>query len=418
MTYLSEIIRKPVTDLDGNQIGILVDLITTFTPELAHPRVSAVVVKHKDEQTLVPYREFTIVSIPAVTLSHPLQEIQPYVLGEQDFLLKENVLDKQIIDTDNIRVVRVNDVELVRVNGDMYASNLDVGMGGLLRRVGLSKFSHLLRGVFRKDVRTNSLSWDNVEILFEDQVVRLKVPGDKMGELAPADLADIIGDLNHQQGRRLLNSLDLPQLADTLEEVEPDLQASLLQTMSDEKLADVLEEMAPDEAADLLAELPRERSAKVLAFMETEEGDDVRKLLTYPVDSAGGIMNTEFIAIRLDLTAEQAIQVLRETASEAETIFYVYVTDVEGHLVGVLSLSDLIVAQPQTYIKDFMHTRVVKVEPLDGQDQVARLVSKYNLLAIPVVDAANTMLGIVTSDDALDKIIPTAWKKRLPHYYR
>jgi Mg/Co/Ni transporter MgtE len=176
--------------------------------------------------------------------------------------------------------------------------------------------------------------------------------------------------------------------------------------------------MSPDEAADLLAELPKGRSRDLLELMEDDDAEDVRKLLTYSEDSAGGIMTTEYVALPPNVSAEEAIIILRETSSEAETIFYLYVTDDEDHLLGVFSLSDLILAQPNTMITNFMHTKVVKVNLIDIQEKVAQLIAKYDLLAIPVVDDENKLHGIVTSDDALDKIIPTAWKKRLPHFYR
>jgi Mg2+ transporter MgtE len=200
-------------------------------------------------------------------------------------------------------------------------------------------------------------------------------------------------------------------VAETLEEVEPEFQAALVETMPDERVADVLEEMSPDAAADLLAELPEGRSEDLLNLMEKEDAADVRKLLSYPIDTAGGLMTTEYVEVRPDLTAEQAIALLREEAPEAETIYYVYVTNENGQLVGVFSLSDLVLAKPHTPITDFMHHRVVTVNVNDSQDDVAHVVSKYNLLAVPVVDDQHRLQGIVTSDDALDKIIPTAWKK-------
>ena len=223
--------------------------------------------------------------------------------------------------------------------------------------------------------------------------------------------------MSRPESDKLLESLDIKTVADTLEEVEPDFQASLVESMPDERVADVLEEMAPDEAADLLAELPEERSEDILNLMEAEDAQDVRKLLTYPEDSAGGIMTTEFLTVSPTLTAEEAIAVVRETAHEAETIFYVYVTDDGGHLVGVLSLKDLVLAQPKTPVAEFMHHRVISASPLESQEDVAQDIAKYNLLAIPVVDDERRLHGIVTADDALDKIIPTAWKKRLPRLY-
>ena len=287
-----------------------------------------------------------------------------------------------------------------------------------MRRLGLARPTVSAAARLKRPFPANVVSWDAVELLPGDQAMRLKVPSDRIADLHPADLAEIISDLSRNETSQLLDTLDVETLADTLEEVEPDFQASLVETMSDEKVADVLEEMAPDEAADLLAELPQDRSEELLSLMETADAQDVRKLLAYPEDSAGGIMTTAYIAIRPDLSAEQALAYLRETADEAETIFYIYVTDEAGRLVGVFSLQDLVLARPQTAVDDFMHHRVVSVGLLDSQEAVAQVIAKYNLLAAPVVDDDGRLQGIVTADDALDKIIPTAWKKRLPRMYR
>ena len=385
--------------------------------ELHHPLVVGIVVKTKTADVYVPYADLAAFIAPAIPLARPLSEIRPYITGDKDILLAAEVLDKQIIDTDDIRVVRVNDVQLIRVNNSIYAGNVDIGALGILRRIGLENFAQRIVSPFRKAIPQSFISWDDVEVMNTAQQMRLKVPSSKLTELHPADLANIINDMNQEQKVEFLDTLGLEQLADTLEEVEPDLQISLLDTMSDERVADVLEEMSPDEAADLLAELPEERSQNLLSLMENDEADDVRKLLTYDENTAGGIMTTEFASVPADLTAEQTIAFLRENSSEYEMIFYVYVLDPQGLILGVFSLSDLILAKPDTMVTNFMHTRVVTVYTEDSQDKVAQQVAKYNLLAIPVVDEEERMQGIVTADDALDKMIPTAWKKRLPRYF-
>jgi magnesium transporter len=418
MPYLSNLLEKPIADVDGEPLGRLKDLIASLRSEIPHPKVVALVVKGAGGTFLVPFSDVAVLIAPAIPLARRLQDIVPYKPGEQDLYLARDVLDKQIIDTNGMRVVRVNDLELMRVNHHFYVANVDIGELGLLRRLGLAKIAQKLSSRFGRELLPSTISWDAVELLPGDQPMRLKVPSDKITELHPADLAEIISDLSRSESSRLLESLDVETLADTLEEVEPDFQASLVERMPNEKVADVLEEMAPDEAADLLAELPQDRSQELLELMEDEEAEDVRKLLAYPEDTAGGIMTTEFIAIRPDLTAEQAIAVLRETAEEAEPIFYVYVTDDEGHLIGMFSLSNLVLTRPQKPVAEFMERRVTSVGLLDSQDKVAQVVAKYNLLAVPVVDDERRLHGIVTADDALDKIIPTAWKKRLPRLYR
>jgi magnesium transporter len=419
MPYVSELVGKVVTDLDGERVGRVQDVIATTRPDIPHPRVAALLVKQPRGTIMVPYDSIAVLVAPAIPLHHRLADITPYQPAENDIFLARDVLDKQIIDTDGMRVVRVNDLELSRVNGCFYVANVDISNLGLMRRLGLARVTQSIAGrLGRSQLPAGTISWDDVELLGADQAMRLRVPGSKVNELHPADLAEIISDLSRSEGSRLLDSLNLEQLADTLEEVEPEFQASLVEAMPDERVADVLEEMAPDEAADLLAELPEDRSEEILKLMEREDADDVRRLLTYDEDTAGGIMTTEFVGVSPDLTAEQAMAVLRETANEAETIFYVYVWDPSQHLLGVFSLKNLVLAQPATPVRDFMERRVVTVSLADSQEDVAQIIAKYNLLAVPVVDDDQRLQGIVTADDALDKIIPTAWKKRLPKLYR
>ncbi len=380
---------------------------------------SALVVKGRGPTPLlVPIQEVAVLIAPAIPLKKRKADIKPYVPGERDLFLTRDILDKQIIDMNGMRVVRVNDLDLAWVNGNFYVANVDIGGLGLMRRLGLAGATEKVAGRLGKAPAGGVIPWDSVELLPGNQPLRLKVPGEKIADLHPADLAEIISDLSRAESSKFLDTLDLETAADTLEEVEPDFQASLVEGMSDERVADLLEEMAPDEAADLLAELPEERSQELLNLMEDEEAEDVRKLLAYDEDSAGGIMTTEYIAVPTGLSAEQALAYLRENADEAETIFYVYVTEPDERLAGVFSLQDLVMAKPETRIDSFMHHRVVSVRPEASQEDVAEVVAKYNLLAVPVVDDDGRLQGIVTADDALDKLIPTAWKKRLPRMYR
>ena len=414
MAYLSEIIGRSVTDLDGVPVGKLSDVIVRPWAEFPHPLIEAVEIECKGGLRILPFAAVAALLSPVIPLKYRLDEVPAFDLKEDDVLLSRDVLDKQIIDTDGARVVRVNDVELVRVNGTIYVSNVDVSWVGIMRRLGLVGLAHFLGG----HLKTKGIAWDDVELMRRDQEMHLRVPAEKLHELHPADLAEIVRNLNKLESGQLLDKLDVQHLADTLEEVEPEFQAELVEHMPDEKVADLLEEMEPDEAADLLGDLPKDRKEDLLALMEKEDADVVRKLLTYPEDTAGGIMTTEFAAIRPDLAAAQAIEILRAMSDEVETMFYVYVTDEDNHLLGAFSLNNLIFASPGAMVKDFMSKRVITVNLADDQETVAQTVAKYDLLAVPVVDDQNCLHGIVTADDALDKVIPTAWKKRLPRFYR
>lgn len=417
MPYLSDLIGRPVADVDGQILGNIIEVLAHIQPDIALPRIAALVIKKRKQLLPISIEEVAVLIAPAVSLKRKAHHLAAYEPHADDLYLVRDVLDKQIIDTNGVRVVRVNDLEMVRVGDMYYVANVDISGAGLARRMGLGFLNRRLSPRATRGSLPGTISWEDVELFASDQPMRLKVPSEKLTELHPADLAEILSDLSRQEGRDFLETLDIETLADTLEEVEPDFQASLLEGMSNERVVDVLEEMEPDEAADLLAELPEERSHELLELMEDDEAADVRKLLEYAEDSAGGIMTTAYIAVHQQMTVEEVLKVMREEADEAELFFYIYVNDQENHLEGVFSLRELVLAQPTTRVADIMETRVVTVNLEDNQDDCAQAVSKYDLIAVPVIDHEGKLCGIVTADDALDKIIPTAWKKRLPHFY-
>ena len=314
MLYASEFIGRPVADADGKRIGKLKDLIAVRHGEVPHPQLIAIEVKQSAGTVFIPMQDVAALISLAIPLKKKITEITPYNPSPDDLHLVRDVLDKQIIDTDGMRVVRVNDLELTRVNGNIYVANVDISGVGLIRRLGLGSLADRLASHPRSSELPSIISWDNIELLAGDQPMRLKVPTSKRADLHPADLAEILSDLTRLEGSKILETLDIETLADTLEEVEPDFQASLIERMPDDRVADVLEEMAPDEAADLLAELPQHRKHELLKLMEDDEAEDVRKLLTYPEDTAGGIMNTEYFTVPSNFSAAQVMQLLRETA--------------------------------------------------------------------------------------------------------
>ncbi len=418
MAFISEMLGKTVSDFEGEAIGSLDDILAVTLPNYSHPLIKAIIIKTSAGKLNVAIDEVAVLIAPAIPLKKHQKDLHLITIEDSDLLLVRDILDKQIIDTNGVRIVRVNDLEIKKVGEQYFVVNVDIGGMGLMRRLGIARYIQKFNSKLKEGGKSSIISWDVIELISKNESMKLKVPSDKLKDLHPADIAEIVSDMNRMQSGEFLNQLDVKVLADTLEEVEPDFQASLVEGMADERVADVLEEMAPDEAADLLAELPKRRSEDILELMEDDDANDVRKLLAYNESTAGGIMTTEFVAVKVNLTAEETIKFLRETADEAEQIFYVYVTDDDDHLIGVFSLSDLVLAKPKSRLNEIMHRRVAYVQLEDSQDSVAQMISKYNLLAIPVVDNERILHGIVTADDALDKIIPTAWKKRLPRMYR
>ncbi|TMC64286.1 MAG: magnesium transporter [Chloroflexi bacterium] len=324
-------------------------------------------------------------------------------------------MDKQIVDIDGRKVVRVNDLGLDTVEGELRLVAVDVGTAGLIRRLAPRLEQALARKV---PVAERYIDWEDVDPV-ETSIasIKLRVPHAGLAELHPADLASIIDQLAPRDRAGVLASLNDEAVADAIEEMEPDTQVEVMEDLEPARAADILEEMSPDDAADLVADLSDEAREEILALMERDEAAEVQELLGYPEESAGGIMTTEFVAVPATLSAARTIDRLRELEPDAETIYYVYVTDDDGRLVGVLSLRDLIVAPPETPISKVMIPEPVAVGVLADQDEVAQVVARYNLLAVPVVDGEGRLAGIVTVDDAMDSILPTAWKKRLPRLF-
>jgi Mg2+ transporter MgtE len=263
-----------------------------------------------------------------------------------------------------------------------------------------------------------SVVWSAVDLIPRGNL-QVRVAREGLHDLHPADIAEILEDMRPREAAQLISHLDDEKVADTLEELETEFQAEVLETFSDERAADIVEEMEPDEATDLLQEMEDERRTKVLNLMEPEEKQEVQELLVHPEDTAGGLMTTKYVAVPPTVTAAEALKLLREDAEakEAETIYYVYVLDPEEHLLGVFSLSDLVLAAPETPVDAIMHHKAIRV-PLDApREEVLEAIAKYNLLAVPVVDEDNKLHGIVTADDALDMILPDDLKIKLPRLF-
>ena len=416
MIYLSRAIGRPVLDRNGEPIGAVADLIVAIGDR--YPPVTGLVVKTDKRLIFLPWASVDRLDDSAARLGTATIDIGKFQQRPDEIRLKADLLDKQIVDIDGRKVVRVNDVRLDEVEGSFRLVAVDVGASGLLRRLGAEGPFRALARSIRLPVQDHYIDWEDVDPV-ESTIagVRLRVPHKGLAELHPADLATILEQLTPRDRAGVLATMDDEMVADAIEEMEPDAQVDVLEDLAPERAADVLEEMSPDDAADLVADLSHESREEILALMEDDEEAEVRELLGYPEDSAGGIMTTEYVAVTDALTTAETIERLRELEPEAETIYYVYVTDEAEHLVGVLSLRDLIVARPETPIREVMRKDPVAVDILADQDEVARVVARYNLLAVPVVDTDGVLCGIVTVDDAIDTVLPTAWKKRIPRLF-
>jgi magnesium transporter len=416
MLYLSQAIGRPVRDRQDEPIGKVADLIVAVGDR--YPPVTGLVVQTDRRRIFVPWSSVATLDMSGATLRTRTIDIDKFKQRDNEILLRTDLMDKQIVDIDGRKVVRVNDLRLDEVGGALHLVAVDVGGAGLLRRLGIEGPFRTIARNLRLPVPEKYIDWEDVDPV-ETSIasIKLRVPHQGLAELHPADLATIIDQLAPRDRAGVLASMNDEAVADAIEEMEPETQVEVLEDLEPSRAADILEEMSPDDAADLVADLSETARDEILALMERDEAAEVQELLGYPEDTAGGIMTTEFVSVPEQLTAAQTIDRLRELEPDAETIYYVYMTDEDGRLVGVLSLRDLIVARPDTPISEVMIREPVAVGVLADQDEVASVVAHYNLLAVPVVDNDGRLAGIVTVDDAIDTVLPTAWKKRLPRLF-
>jgi CBS domain-containing protein len=429
MKYLTQIIGKPVRQTDGSPVGKVTEVIALLSDRF--PILAAVQVHHKNGDLYIPFDCIEFDKDPEgpqgtgyiqgdIRLRIPLNEVEHYQTPEQALHLRQDVLDRQIVDVHDFRVVRVNDVRIAECGGGYCVVGVDASLRAMLRRVGgtMSRPVESIATLIKKPLRSNLIAWDDMQALepgTNDGRIRLKVSHDKIARLHPVDIAEIVSQLSPQQRAEVFDALDMETVAETLAEVEPEMQVEILQQLDKERASDILAQMEPDDAADLLDDMPEHQSDELLEQMEPEEAEAINRLLAYDEDTAGGLMTTEFVAIPADLTCEQTIQRLREIAPRAEMIYYVYVVDEDERLVGVLSLRDLVVSPPETRIHSIMVKKVIRVYLEDHADDIAQVIGRYNLLAAPVVDEDERLQGIITVDDTLERLLPQDRRRRPPY---
>jgi magnesium transporter len=327
-----------------------------------------------------------------------------------EILLGKGLLDKQIVDTGGAKVVRVNDLQLRRRDGVLVLSKVDVGMRGLLRRLGLLRVvSTLIRYLFDYNLPDNLIAWRLVQPVFSSDLpdlLKLKFSQTRLSRLHPAELADIIEDLDRPERDRVFKALDIDLAAEVLEEADPEVQIQLIQHLTTEKASDVLEQMSPSEATDLLQELEEPHAQTLLKEMEPGVAQDVRCLLVHDEETAGGMMTTSFFSQPPNVTVNQALEALRKEASDLDLVYYTYVEDQLGHLLGVLNLRELLTSDPEATLEMIMEKRLVSVGLEDKKSEIADLFAKYGLRAFPVVDQDGRIHGVIRFKALVDAVAP------------
>jgi magnesium transporter len=403
-THLSLLLGTPIVDAADRSLGRLREV--AVTPGLHSANVSEIIWGSKDNLQAVLPSGLEMIANGHLRLkgnAHP----RPFQMTEPLLLLERDLMDQQIIDVHGRKVVRVNDVSLLwlahETGSEIRLVEVEVGTRGAIRRLlkGLAPKSFIER--LASQIPSRSIPWEFVDLIEVDPArrVRLKISHERLAQLHPSDIADILEDLAPAQREAIFNLLDEEVAAEALEEADLKLQKSLVESMDSERAADIVEEMDPGAAADLLAELRKERSDAILEEMEPAERQEVEDLLEFREDSAAGRMTTKYVAVPPNFTVTQAVEALRHFDDDPETVTEIYLVDEEGTLRGVVPLARLLLALPDTHVGVLSEAGFVSCPATMQDKQVAELFDRYNLHALPVVDEKNKLVGVVNADHVI-----------------
>ena len=403
LLYLTELLGLKVYDLKGRSLGFVKD--AAIVP-LIHPsRVDRFLVGGGWAWLTVRHDQIRAISLDGIYLKD--EQLTPYHSDEYMLRLVRDLLDQQIIDGLGRKVVRVTDVTF-RIqheeNGDVLnITEVDIGLRSIIRRLVQGVIPAGLVRRIQTVIPPHSIRWEHCSILEADpqRRLRLNVSNEILERMHPADLADIVEELSPEDREAIFETIDSEVAAEALSEVEPDIQASILESLEAEKAADIVEEMAPNEAADVLAELEQQTSEEILQEMEPEPKTEVEELLEYRENSAGGLMNTEFVAVPENATVADAMETLKAHEEILEKINTLFLLDENEHLKASVPLARLFTAAGATPLRDLAAERLIHVDVEEKQDRITEIFDKYNLLALPVTDEAGKLAGTITADEVI-----------------
>jgi CBS domain-containing protein len=406
LLHLSQVVGGELRDAAGERLGRVDDLIVRLGED-EYPPVTGAVASVAGRQVFVPAEQMSEIAPRRLTLSGDRLDLQHFQRRPQEVLLRKDVLDRQLINVDGARLVRANEIELTRLEGWYRVVGVDVGLRGLARRVVPRTIAHRIgAGGF--------LDWGSVEP-FTGHVptVRLRVPHPKLARLHPAQLADLVEAASHREGEEIIAAVagDPEREADVFGELEGSHQREFVEDRTDEEIAQLLSRMEADDAADLVLELPEGRREQVVALLPPPHARRVRTLLGYDPATAGGLMSPAFVCVYADATREEALDRVQRSTLPSEAISWIYAMNTHRRLRGGISLADLVRAQPGERLWQVI-VPVQSVRPDAELEEVARLMTDFDLTVVPVLDDDERLLGIVTVDDVLELVLPEPWRRR------
>jgi magnesium transporter len=404
LLFLTEILGLKVFDLKGRRIGVVKD--AAVVPLVDPVRVDRYLIGGVGMAWLtVRHDQIRSISLDGIHLRD--ENLTPYHSDEYMLRMVRDLLDQQIIDAQGRKVVRINDVTFERMIEDgadaLWVLEIDIGIRSIFRRLLQGVVPPRLVRRLQGRIPPNSIRWEFCNIIEPDpqRRLRLNISNRLLEDMHPADLADIVEELSPEDRESIFENIDSEVAADALTEVEPEIQASILESLETETAADIVEEMSPDHAADALSELGAETSEEILEEMENAPKTEVRELLEFEEDTAGGMMNTEFVSLHEHATVADALQALKQNEDLLESLNTMFLVDGHERLKAAIPLARLFLHEGATELASLASDNLVEVQVTEKQDRVTEIFDKYNLLTLPVVDDDGKLAGVITADDVI-----------------
>ncbi|MDA8160944.1 MAG: CBS domain-containing protein [Desulfobacteraceae bacterium] len=405
--YISSVLDQPISDLAGQVLGRLLDV--AVAPGEVLPVVTGLLLKDGRRVIFIPWERVVIFNPRVISFSGGLDDHLTDGPPPGTILVRRHLLDRQIVDVNGAKVVRVNDIKLTPYEERLCLFSVDIGFRGLLRRLGYER----LWSLFQKNLPKREIGWQFVNPLgINASGLTLSMARDQLADMHPSDLAEIISNLHRDSIEGIIKTLDHEVAGEAIHELDAETRTQVISQLDVEHASEILEEMQPDEAADVLADLPEEQAQELLDLLDHEEASEIQELMEHKEDTAGALMNSDFIAVSPLSTVGEAFMELKRQAAEIEAIFYVYVLDHDGYLIGVMSLRDLLIHDPALPVVEVMTQQLKTLEITDPPEEALALLAKYDLIAAPIIDQDGKMAGVVTIDDVVEMFLPYALKRK------
>ena len=405
--HLSTFLRRPIFDQDGDRIGRVQDLVARLGDD-PHPPIVGAVIKIEGRNLFVPIRKIGGLAQGRMTFQGKRVDLRRFERRPGELLLAEDLLARHLINLVRGRLIIANEIEIAQIEGRWEVVGVDPGRRPFLRRVLGARMGQRLRTDAIVDFASIEPFVSHVPS------ARLRIPYRKLSKLHPAQIADLVEQASHEEGEEIIEAvgLDRELEADVFEELDTEHQLEFLQSRSDVEAARLLTRMEPDNAADLINEIDQDRRLPILEGLPAPQQVKVRQLLSYNSDTAGGLMNTDFVSLTAGATVADAIQAIRTSNVPAESLHAVFVTDDEGRPLGSASLGSLVKARESELAINVARTQLAHVHPHWDLHRVARKMSDFNLTVVPVLDEDHAvMIGVITVDDLLEELLPQGWRK-------